>query len=234
MLKNAIDPVTKQSEKINFLITELTKYPTVFPILKMHTWGNLKRIIDTITVEKTGLAYMKHIQSDNSAEEFTSILNTVDYLYYELSGLPSFLERSSLNHTERQLEYREIFDLTDSLIRDYFSTAHAEDKIAIRIADIKNNYLRDRADETDLHYSCSNYLIPLLELLKELVYSNTINKFIEDLTFSVSKGIAFYKSIEIGYDKFGEELRVMKNEIDKNLFRLKEDSKKLLQSEYSK
>jgi hypothetical protein len=234
MLKNAIDPVTKQSQNFEALITEAMKFPTVFPLLKLHTWGNLKRIIDTITVEHTGLAYMKHIKSDNSAEEFTSILNTVDYLYFQMSGLPSFLERSSLNHSERQIEYRDVFDSVDTLIRNYVSTARAEDKIAIRITKIKGDYLLNRVDETDLLYTYSKYVIPVIEFMKELVYSNAINKFVEELTFLASKAEAFYKSIEVGYEKFADEVKVMKRDIDKNLSRLENDSKALLQSEFSK
>jgi hypothetical protein len=101
----------RELENISAFITELRLHPNTFPLLSIHTLGNLKRIIDTITIEKTGLTYMKHFQSNTSAIEFTSILNTVDYLYFELSGLPTLVERASLNHSERQM------NIETSLIR---------------------------------------------------------------------------------------------------------------------
>ena len=105
MLSDAIALAQKQYENICKFITALGDEPNTFPKIKTRTLGNLKRIIDTITVEDTGLSYMKHFHGADSAKEFTSILETVDYLYFEFKEMNELVKMASQNHYDRQIKF---------------------------------------------------------------------------------------------------------------------------------
>jgi hypothetical protein len=81
MIRDAINFTEKQSANARKFIDALKNHPNTFPLLQMQPLGTLKRLIDTITVEKTGLTYMKYYPGKNSAKEFIGILDTVDYLH---------------------------------------------------------------------------------------------------------------------------------------------------------
>ena len=68
MLKDTLKVAKKQLEAINKFVEEIKKQPNEFPVPSMYSMGSLKRVINTITIERTGATYMKYFPSKDSAK----------------------------------------------------------------------------------------------------------------------------------------------------------------------
>jgi hypothetical protein len=226
MIKDAINFTEKQFSNTNEFITQLKSHPNTFPLLQMHPLGTLKRIIDTITVEKTGITYMKCYPGKNSAKEFIAILDTVDFLHAEYLALKEHLANASKNHTEWQYKISHFFDISDKLLWDHFASATKEDTIANQIWPIKQKFLKHRTDGSDIHYVNEYYFIPLTEFTGKLM--NNPSPFVSDLHYNLQKGGEHYQYFNNAYDLFVEEMTEIQRDIAVALTKLKIEAENIL------
>ena len=207
---------------------ELKNHPVVFPLPVTTSIANLKRIIDTISVEKTGRAYMKHFAGEKSAGEFISILEVIDYLYAEFSALQETIKMASLNHNNRLSEVSDKFDTLDKIIID--NIANILEPLGSQLREIKSNFVRNRGDASNVHTVNNLYFVPISNLMKKLIDNGIINDFITKMTYASSKGTEFYSYVGSGYDRFAVEALEIENKINANIEKLKVLSERIVQS----
>lgn len=58
-----------------------------------------------MTVEKTGLAYFKHFPGTEAIQDFTKILDIVDYLDSEFNELREMNKRATINDYDRKRRF---------------------------------------------------------------------------------------------------------------------------------
>jgi hypothetical protein len=232
MIQNGIKMATDQSKAISAFIEELKKQPNEFPKILIHPLGNLKRIIDTITIEETGLSYMKHFSGINAAKEFTSILNYVDYLYAEFYQLEGLVQRATLNDYDRKMEVSKMFDYANKLVLDYIIHIQPTDSLGQRIKQIKNDFDQNRGRPDNLNSVKNLFFIPLNEFLQDILNRGIKTPFYLELFYASSKGREYFEYIESGYLKFENEMKGIETEVNTNLPKLKLASVRILNSKY--
>lgn len=95
LLNGGLATASHQKENIKKFVDDLLKATNDFPLMTFVSLNDLKRIVDSITIEKTGLAYMNVFSIDkDAAKDFTSILASVDYLYEEYRYIPDQMKRA--------------------------------------------------------------------------------------------------------------------------------------------
>jgi len=229
LLERSIRTSELWSEGIKKFIPELKAHPVIFPLLTMTSIANLERIINTITIEKTGRTYMKHFPGQNSAGEFISILESVDYLYAEFSQLYKMIKMASLNHQDRLNKVSDKFDIADELILK--NLEHME-KINLNndIQKIKTNFAEKRGDLSDIHAVNSLYFVPMQQFMRRILESGYMDEFVKNYTYAISKGIEFYTYVGNGYKRFYGEMVEIENKINTNIEELKVRADNILRS----
>jgi hypothetical protein len=230
LLQRSIRTSEIWSEGIKKFITELKEHPVEFPLLLMTSIANLKRIIDAITVEKTGRTYMKHFPSENSANEFISILESVDYLYAEFNQLPETVKRASLNHNDRMIQVSEKLDAADELILENLEEM-GDSQLSKDIQNIKTNFAKNRGEISDIHSVNELYFIPMRDLMQKVLESNFMNEFVKNYTYAITKGIQFYSYVGNGYDRFRDNMVELETKIITNTETLRTRAERILQSD---
>ncbi len=163
---------------------------------------------------------MKHFPAENSAGEFISLLEVIDYLYVEFSQLQETTKMASLNHNNRLLEVSNNLDAADKLILDNLESLNGTDLNKL-IQEIKINFAQKRGENSDIHKVNSLYFIPMQILMKRVLESGFINEFVKNFTYAISKGIEFYSYVGSGYDRFHVEMLELQTKIDKNIEKTK-------------
>jgi hypothetical protein len=233
MLQDAIKMVKNQSKAIKKFIDELKKQPNEFPKITINPLGNLKRIIDTITIEGTGLTYMKHFSSKNSAKEFTSILELIDYLYAEFQGLEGLIQRASLNHHDRKIAVSKVFDYTNKLVLDYISRMPEIDIICQGIKQIKINFDNNRGSFDNIGSVNALFFVPLNNFIREMLNKGVKTDYSLELVYATSRGIEYFENIGSGYTKFENEMIGIETEVNINLPKLEAAASKILMSSFA-
>lgn len=232
MLQDAIKMTKNQSTAISEFIEKIKKLPNEFPMPVIYPLGNLKRIIDTITIESTGITYMKYFPCKDSAKEFTGILEIIDYLYAEFQGIVGLTQRASLNHYDRKLEVSRTFDDSNKLVIDYIERMNEADVIRQRIRQIKINFDTNRGSIDNIDSVNTLFFLPLNNFIKEILSKGIKTNYILDLFYVTSRGIEYFENIASGYKKFENELIGIESEVKRNLFKLESVASKILNSSY--
>lgn len=234
MLQNALKMAQKQADYIEQYIGEIKKQPTPFPKITLTPLGNLKIILDSITVEKTGLAYMKYFSSDNSAKEFTTIMDAVDYLNTEFKELQGLIGRATMNDFDRRKEFSKAFDICNKLVLDFIirDADMSKDTFTIKIKEIKFNFDKNRGSVDNIQSINDLFFIPLSNFLLERLNRGQRDDFSIELNYWVSRGIEYYENILHGYNQFESEMVGIQKEVGKNIAKLESASSKILQSKY--
>jgi hypothetical protein len=136
------------------------------------------------------------------------------------------LANASKNHTDRQYKISDYFDVSDKLLWDYFASAAKEDSLANQIWPIKQKFLENRKDGSDIHYVYKSYFVPLSEFTDKLM--NNPSPFISNLHYNLLKGEEHYQYLKNGYDLFINEMSEIQSDIDAALVRLKNEAEKIL------
>jgi hypothetical protein len=232
MLELAIEMATNQAKNLHEFVTNIRAHPSTFPIPAMHPLSRLKRITDTISIESTGLVYIKYFPKQEAAKEFTKILDHVDYLYAELNGLQDMIKLASLNHQDRLQRFAAIFDQTDKYIIDNLIIPNKTDDIAKRIRQQKDVFLKSRNSRDDAEPLYKFYFSPITEILASYLRAGGDDTTYAQLVYLTSKGIEYYGYIIAGYEKFEKELEGIIATASKNLAALREMSSPLLSSRF--
>lgn len=167
MLELALEMATNQVKNLNEFLVGIRAHPSTFPIPAVNPLARLKRITDTISIESTGLVYIKYFPKQNAAKSFTKILDHVDYLYAELNGLQEMIKFASLNHQDRLQHFSAIFDQTDKYIIDNIIIPNRTEDIAKRIRNQKAVFVKSRSSPDDIEPIHNNYFSPITKLLAE-------------------------------------------------------------------
>ncbi len=228
MVKDAINFTERQVANTREFNEKLKPHPNTFPLLHMQPLGALTRIIDAITVEKTGMTYMKQFPGKDSAKEFIAILDAVDYLNTAYLTIKDQLERASDNNTDRAYKISDYFDISDKLLWDYFAEAPATDEVAKQIWSIKHEFLNNRKDGSDIHYVYDSYFLPLWEFTNKAINVPKPTPFIVNLHYNLGKGVEHYRYWNNGYDLFAGEMSEVQGDIDASLSKLKNWAAKIL------
>ena len=232
MLQDAIKMTKSQSAAISEFIEKIKKHPNEFPVPIIYPLGNLKRIIDTITIERTGITYMKYFSGKGSAKEFTSILEIIDYLYAEFQGMVGLTQRASLNHYDRKLAVSRAFDDSNKLVIDYIERMSEADVFSQKIRQIKINFDTNRGSVDNIDSVNTLFFLPLNNFIKRLLSNGTKTNYILDLFYITSRGIEYFEYIASGYKKFENEMIGIESEVKENLRKLESVSLKILNSIY--
>jgi hypothetical protein len=183
----------------------------------MHPLARLKRITDTISIESTGLVYIKYFPKQDATKEFTKILDHIDYLYAELNGLQEMIKLASLNHQDRLLRFSAIFDQTDKYIKDNIIIQNRTDEIAKRVCQQKDVFVKSRISPDEIGPLYNLYFSPITQLLAEYLREGGEDKTYAQLVYLTSKGEEYYGYIIAGYSKFEKELDGIIAEVNKTL-----------------
>lgn len=232
MLQEVIRISNKMVEFIEEFIPALKTQPSKFPKVQVTSLGSLKRIIDTITVEKTGMTYMKYFVSEDSTKEFLDILKVVDYLYSEFGEFQEVVKRASLNHTARLVRVADILDLADKILLDNIGSANDVPAITQRINSIKENFSRNRGDLSDMSSVNNLYFVPMRDLMMNVLGNDMVNDFTKNFTHTVTKGIEYYNQVRSGYDQFISEVGGILSTVNENLPTLKTNAGKIINSSF--
>lgn len=230
MLRDATKMVKQQSEAVNKFIDELKKQPDEFPKINVYPLGNLKRIINNITIEGTGLTYMKYFPSENSAKEFTGMLELVDYFYYEFNGLGSLVQRATLNHLDRRIEVSKTLERINKYLIDYGGQTQSFGNAGQRIMEIRANFDTNRGSLDNTKSVNDLFFKPLNQLMIEFIRNGNKTSFTTDLAYDSSRGMEFFGYIGAGYLQFEKEMEGIKNEVNKNVEKLETVTTKILKS----
>ena len=229
MLANALKMSKQQTSAFESFLLEVKKHDSEFPLPIIYPTAELARIVNTITIEKTGLAYMKFFSNDNSAKEFTDIIKGVDFLYAEFTELYSHIKRANQNHFERKVRFSNVFDVSSKFINNYWLN-NKEDKIAISLLMAKHNFDTQRKDLSDLEIVKSLFFEPVNQLVLSLVKQDFENFYLNELFFYTSKGKEYYKDIIVGYEKFEKEIETILGDLDSQIKKLENDSSEILKA----
>lgn len=232
MLELALEMVTNQVKNLREFLASIQAHPSTFPIPAMHPLARLKRITDTISIEGTGLVYIKYFPKQDAAKEFTKLLDHIDYLYAELNGLQEMIKLASLNHQDRLLRLSAIFDQTDKFVIDNIIIANKTDEIAKRIRQQKAAFVKSRNSPDEIEPLYSFYFSPITQLLADYIREGGEDPTYSQLVYLTSKGKESYGYIIAGYSKFEKELDVIIAEVSKNLATLTQMSGTLLNSRF--
>ncbi|HEY4876227.1 MAG TPA: hypothetical protein VIH86_11675 [Puia sp.] len=176
---------------------------------------------------------MKYFPSENAAKEFTTILEAIDFLYFILVEIKKVVKRASLNHSDRAMNFSNVFQETDKLVIDDVYQTRGEDEIAWQIVQVKSKFIDQRNNIADLKFIYSAYYLPLKELMNKVSTTPARTAFHKELTYSLSKGIEFFEYIGAGYDIFIEEMTMMQSQIRIYMEQLRSHAAKILASKYS-
>ena len=233
MLDDSIKMIIKQSKSIKALIEKLKEGPVEFPLITVYPIGGIKRIIDTITVEKTGLAYVKHFPSENSLNEFIKILSIMDYLYSEFSGLPLFIERATINHHNRKIEFSNIFEKCNMLVIDFLLDEPKKNHRRDKVWEIKNHFDNNRGEPSNLSSAYLLFILPLNDLMIAFLNEGFKDDFNKNLVLLTSKARDNYSDINAGYAKVESEIDLIQEEVNTQIQKLKILSSTILLSKYA-
>ena len=233
MLELAVEMATNQIKNLNEFLASVRAHPSTFPIPAVHPLARLKRITDTISIESTGLVYIKYFPKQNAAKVFTKILDHIDYLYAEINGLQEMIKFASLNHQDRLQRLSAIFDQTDKYIIDNIIIPNRTEDIAKRICQQKAVFVKSRKSPDDIEPLDNYYFSPITHLLAEYLRGGGEDTMYAQLIYLTSKGLEYYGYIHAGYSKFEKELEGIVAETNKNLTSLREMSNPLLTSRFN-
>jgi len=246
MVSDAKSVVEKQLKHIDSYIETLNGQPVNFPKITLVPIGKIKRIVDTITVEETGLSYMRHFSTKDGAEEFTKMLDYFDYFFSEFNSLHDLVKTATLNHIDRANQYSELLDvLNKSIVENFSSLSHGPSGVMdirqglsgvmYRIVEIRSNFMKARRDADDIEIAQEFLVLPLnryLETLGGELISES--EFCRGLYYTSSQLIEYYNRLPDGYSKFRDEMIGVRQNVEVNLKKLELTSAKLLGSELAK
>jgi len=233
MLEAAIKTADKSIGYIDEFILSLKKYPVEFPLLYQTSYGSLKRIIESISVEKTGKSYMKKFPVENSPKEFLLILEVIDYMYAEFGGLYDLVKRASTNHTERLMKVSDDFDVADKILIDHTSEMNFKLEEDKKVMEVKMTFINKRTNSYDMLELYNLYFIPMKELMMERLKRNPGNDFEKNYTYEITKGIYDYEAVGVGVDKFVLTMDKIRISASDNLNKLKMHAEKILQTDFA-
>ena len=233
MIKDSIKVTKKQSEAIKNFIEEVKKQPNEFPLLSMYSLGSLKRVINTITIERTGATYMKYFSGKDSPKEFTSVLEIIDYLNMEFEGLVGLIQRAALNHYDRTLEVSRTFDKGNKLVLDYIHKMNEADFIGQEIRHIKRHFDENRGSFDNINSVNSLFFLPLNNSLKKILNNGVRTDYMLELFYVTSRGIEYFQNIALGYKKFEREISKIELQVNNNLGKLESTASKILNSKFA-
>ena len=231
MLQRSIKNTDQLIDHVDVFIPKLKNHPTDFPLLEITSLGNFRRIIESISIEKTGTSYIKHLPSDNAVKEFTSILESIDFMHDAFIGMQEVVQRASLNHFDRVKKVSNRFDIIDKMAIDVISDPRSQSQIIQRIGAIKTNFINERGDLSNVESVNNFYFLPMQSLMREVVSAQMFHPFVVDFSYNLSKGIEFYIQIGTGYDKFVSEMEGMEKTLKENIEKLKGLSEKILKKD---
>jgi len=246
MVSDAKYVVEKQLKHIDSYIELLKEHPVNFPKITLVPIGKIKRIVDTITVEKTGFAYMRHFSNQDAATEFTQMLDYFDYFFSEFSALADFVKTATLNHIDRANQYSELLDVLNKSIVENLSSLRQEPSgvmdirqglsgVMNRIVEIRSNFMRARRGADDIEIAKKFLVLPLLRYLEtlggELISES---EFCRGWYYTSSQLIEYYNRLPDGYSKFRDEMIGVRQNVEENLMKLELSSARLLGSELAK
>ncbi len=173
---------------------------------------------------------MKYFLGQNSAGEFISILESVDYLYAEFNQLYEMIKMASLNHQDRLNKVSDKFDIADELILENLEYLE-EINLNNDIQKIKTNFAKKRGDLSDIHAVNSLYFVPMQQFMRKVLESGHMDKFVKNYTYAISKGVEFYSYLGNGYERFYDEMVEIENKINTNIAELKVRADNILRSD---
>jgi hypothetical protein len=229
MLQRAIKNSDELIKHIGEFIPKLKAHPNEFPLLIITPLGNFKRITETITVEKTGAAYTKHFPGVDSIKEFTSILESIDFLYDAFLECRDVVQRASLNHFDRVMKVSDKFDIADKLLIDVTSDPRNHNVILKDLLEAKANFIKERGELSNIDSVYNLYLLPMRIIMAALIKGGIMNDFIREYTHNITKCIEYYLYIGSGYDKFVLEMEGIEKSLKENLANLEGKAKKILE-----
>jgi hypothetical protein len=221
MLQRVIHTSNILVANIGEFIPKLERHPNVFPVLTITSFGHFKRIIETTTFEKTGVAYVKLVPGKKSIDEFTSMLEIIDFLNDAFNEMREIAKTASLNHEERIFKVSDLYEGADKLLIDNIEILGNQSMIIQKAGQIKENFLRDKSDQFNNVDDVYNlYFLPMRDLMETFRKNGIMNEFIRKFTYSIYVGIEYYTYLALGYDKFILEMKGIENAIKIELAKL--------------
>ncbi|HEY1872383.1 MAG TPA: hypothetical protein VGG71_15070 [Chitinophagaceae bacterium] len=233
LIEAAIKTSDKMIVSIEEFILSLKTHPVVFPLLSTMSFGNLERVFNSVTVEKTGKSYLKFFPDENALKEFLSILELVDYLYAEFGGLHSLVERASINHTERLMRVSNAFIDADKILIDNVKNMDIKNPIVRQIFATKLTFLEKRRDEYDIDALYNLNFKQMKEVIIDLLRRENNNEFAQKYIYELTRGIDDYKAVGVGFGNFITTMTNIQNKAKENCTKLKENSKNILQFNFN-
>jgi hypothetical protein len=228
MVVDAKYVVEKQLKHIESYIELLKGQPRRFPKITLVPLGKIQRIVDTITVEETGLAYMRHFPFDNSASEFTQILDYFDYFFSELGGLAELVKMATLNHEARANSYSDLLDELNKLIVAN-SANNGTSEVIEKVREIRAEYARMRGGSGDIEAAQDKLVWPLFHYLRTVGAEKVReDDFCRNLFYTSSQLIEYYALIPDGYANFQDEMEGIGRNVRSNLQNLEQTASRLL------
>jgi hypothetical protein len=235
MLQRVINTSDILVKNIGEFIPKLGTHPNVFPLLKIVSVGHFKRLIGTITFEETGAAYTKLLPSPDSINEFTSILEIVDYLYDAFGELKETTKKALLNHEERIFKVSDLYDDMDKFVIDNIEILGTESPLMREMGKIKSNQSKNMGEKfNDVDGIYNYYFLPMRDLMAKLKEDGFVNDFTRKFTYKISVGIEYYSYLDLGYSNFISELTEMNKSLKEHLEKLKFSAEKILHRDFKK
>jgi hypothetical protein len=237
LLLKGIKVSKQQAENIKQFNESLSRPFIEYPLLAYIPSNDLKRVIDSITIEKTGLAYMNSFSSvPNVAKEFTEILSCIDYLYLAFEQLPEMMKMAILNDLERKKEMRQIFHSSYKLLETFMLKVTTGDSIYPHIQDIGQtliNFQKNHKSNYDTKFYYDSFFLPMYQNCINLIQNDIRDNFIISFTQQTNEGKQMYEHILEENKRMLEDMNKIYSSICEGIDTLLLNSKTLLSSEYA-
>jgi hypothetical protein len=214
------------------MILKLQNHPNNFPLLESPSFGSIRKIVRDITVERTGLTYMKHLANENVSEEFFSILRSIDYLDDEFMNIQETVKRAHLNHYDRVIRVSNSLDLCDKIIVDSLQFLGWQ-VYGNSLREIKQKFGNERGDLSNIDAVNTLYFLPMRDLMDNLIREGKSDDFVINFTYNITKGIEYYNQLGSGYDAFIGTMEQIVSEFEKSLDLLKSRANRILNYQFN-
>jgi hypothetical protein len=230
LLSKAIDDVNDQLKGLKTFNEEIKGKPHDFPRFVCKPNITLKRIIDQITIEKTGLTYVTFFNKSTSSNEFLAILNIVDCLFEEISNLSKSIDIARNQISDMRMG---ISDSHNNIIDKIMEYPANKDYLKVIAEDLSKIVLDFKATEDnfiDIHKVNDGFFTPLDICLKDAIKANQNEPSLLNLFTHNNHAIWSYKALISQYDYFEKAFSEMYEVIDVYLEGLKKFSSTILKS----
>ena len=168
LVKNVIPLVKQQRGHLKDFIEKIRENSIDLPLMTFVPLNDLKRIIDNISFEETGLAYIDKFGNDpETAKEFSNILGSVDYLHLEFDLIPGQMIRAQNFDYERKTKVQNIFAKSFEILGSYMlqQDLNNPNEIVTEIQNVSFKFQEKHTDNYDIKFYNDNFFIPMNDLM---------------------------------------------------------------------